>query len=116
MSNIIGESLTRMYRWNSATVIRANYQGDVGPILRKHYGNAKENIQPDDVDAVGQAYAYGHEMFETDETAKAEIVEINKKYMRVILKLWMRIRAREASLARFETIYKNSVQKFDEYF
>ena len=118
MSNIIGESLTRMYEWNGATVIRANYQGDVGlHIAKTLWGMQKKNIQPDDVDAVGQAYAYGHEMFETDETAKAEIVEINKKVYASDSEIMdAYTRAREASLARFETIYKKLGTKFDEYF
>ncbi len=118
MSNIIGEALTRMYEWNGATVIRANYQGDVGlHIAKTLWGMQKKNITPDDVDAVGQAYAYGHEMYETNEDAKQEIIVINKQvYEQAPEIMDAYTRAREASLARFETIYKKLGTKFDQYF
>lgn len=118
MSNIIGESLTGIYAWNGTDVIRANYQGDVGlHIAKTLWGMEKKNIQPDDVDGVGVAYAYGHEMYETNDEAKEEIVVINKKvYEKDPSIMDAYTRAREASLARFETIYKKLGTKFDEYF
>ncbi len=118
MSNIIGESLTRIYEWNGANVIRANYQGDVGlHIAKTLWGMQKKNIEPDDVDGVGVAYAYGHEMYETDESAKQEIIVTNKQvYEHAPEIMNSYTRAREASLARFETIYAKLGTKFDQYF
>ncbi len=118
MSNIIGESLTRILEANGADVIRANYQGDVGlHIAKTLWGMDKKGIVPDDVDGVGEAYAYGHVMYEDDEVAKQEIVEINKKvYEKDPSIMDTYTHAREASLARFETMYKKLGTKFDEYF
>lgn len=118
MSNVIGEAISRTYEWNGATVVRANYQGDVGlHIAKTLWGMRKKGIEPDDVDGVGQAYAHGHEMYESDEVAQAEIIEINKQVYEGAPEIRdAYTRAREASLARFETIYKKLGTKFDEYF
>ena len=75
MSNTIGESLSRLIEWNGAEVKRANYQGDVGLHVAKALWGKLKN--PDLV--WGKAYAVSANAYESDEKAKQEIVEINKK-------------------------------------
>jgi arginyl-tRNA synthetase len=118
MSNTIGETLTRMLENAGATVIRANYQGDIGPHVAKAlWGIQKKNIDPTDINAVGDAYAFGHEAYETDENAKREIDDINARVYEKspdIMPLYTA--GRDASLAWFEKIYAQLGTKFDEYF
>ncbi len=88
MSNSIGESIARILEWNGATVTRVCYQGDVGLHVAKALWGIKQNISemPKDsativekTDYLGKVYAFGASKYEEDETAKAEINEINKK-------------------------------------
>ncbi|QQR82108.1 arginine--tRNA ligase [Candidatus Campbellbacteria bacterium] len=118
MSNTIGETLTRIFENAGARVIRANYQGDVGlHVAKALWGMMKRNVDPTDIPEIGKAYAYGHEMYETDETAQKEIVEINKKvYTHDTSVEDMYQKGREASLKAFEEIYALLGTRFDEYF
>lgn len=118
MSNTIGEALTRVIEASGAHVIRANYQGDVGlHVAKALWGMEKQNVSPDDILGIGTAYAYGHEMFETDEVAQKEINDINKKVYDDDLSVRdVYTKGREESLKHFEHIYKILGTKFDEYF
>lgn len=134
MSNAIGESISRIVESNGAEVIRACYQGDVGLHVAKTIWGVKKMIEEDpaieksflgnifglgkDDSLWGKAYAYGAKNYESDEIAKKEIVEINKK---VYLKNDVEINkiydvGRKASLDKFEKIYKILGTKFNEYF
>lgn len=88
MSNAIGESISRIYEYNGAKVIRYCYQGDVGPHVAKTIWGMKQMTEafPHDGDSLhdklnflGQAYTLGSNRFEEDEVVKAEVKEINKK-------------------------------------
>ncbi len=118
MSNTIGEALTRVLESAGADIIRANYQGDVGlHVAKALWGMEKQGVASDDILGIGKAYAYGHEMFETDETAQKEIHEINKKVYDNAPEIRdVYTQGREASLKHFEEIYKILGTKFDEYF
>jgi arginyl-tRNA synthetase len=118
MSNTIGETLTRIFENAGAKVIRANYQGDVGlHVAKALWGMMKRNVDPTDIPEIGKAYAYGHEMYETDETAKQEIVEINKAvYAHDASVEDLYQKGRDASLKAFEEIYALLGTKFNEYF
>lgn len=118
MSNTIGEALTRVIESSGAKVIRANYQGDVGlHVAKALWGMAQQNVSPKDILGIGKAYAYGNEMFETNETAQKEINEINKKVYDDDASIHdVYTEGREESLKHFEEIYKTLGTKFDEYF
>lgn len=88
MSNSIGESLSRIFEFEGAKVKRVSYFSDVGiGVAKAIYGilNNKKNFPKDSANILektkflGQAYAFGVEKFETDENAKKEIIELNKK-------------------------------------
>lgn len=111
MSNAIGESIARLLEASGARVIRANYQGDVGPHVAKAiWGKLQKPESP-----WGEAYAYGAQHYEAH---KQEIDEINKKvYARsdaAINALYDE--GRKESLERFEGIYTALGTKFDHYF
>lgn len=125
MSNAIGESISRIVEFSGAQTVRANYQGDVGPHVAKAiYGILKFGM-PEETDSVraqaqyiGQVYAKGNDLYETDENAKKEIEEINKKvYDRSNAEInkiydW----GRKITLEAFEEIYKILDTKFDKYY
>jgi len=119
MSNTIGESLSRVIAFSGAEVVRANYQGDVGPHVAKAlWGLNKLGFEPTDINKIGEAYAYGHAAAENDEDAKKEINAINASvYAKSDAKLMETYeKGRTKTLERFEEIYKILGTKFDQYY
>ncbi|MCI0597624.1 arginine--tRNA ligase [Candidatus Parcubacteria bacterium] len=120
MSNIIGESVSRLIEFSGATVSRANYQGDVGPhVARAIWGLIEAgSTEPATAAELGKAYAHGSRAYEESEKAKAEIDALNlaiyKGEDRELMELWRKGRA--ISLEAFEVIYKKLGTKFDYYF
>lgn len=98
MSNAIGESLARIYKWNGASVVRMCYQGDVGMHVAKTLYGIQENIKnlpnvDDDLEIkmkfLAEAYVFGAKKFEgdeADENAQIAIKLINKKCMSFMTK------------------------------
>lgn len=119
MSNSIGESLVRLYESQSAKVVRANYQGDVGPhVAKAMWGMQKLNADPKSIDAIGKAYTHGAQAYETDPGAKEEIDALNKllyeKSDAGINDLYAI--GRKTSLDRFEELYRILGSHFDRYY
>lgn len=125
MSNAIGESISRIVEFSGANIIRANYQGDVGPHVAKaiyalmKFGFPDSNLSvSSQAEYIGECYSKGSNFYDTNEEIKKEIDEINKKiYDRSddeINKIydW----GREVTLVAFEEIYKLLGTKFDHYF
>jgi arginyl-tRNA synthetase len=118
MSNAIGESLARITEYQGASVVRANYQGDIGPHVAKCiWGLQKENLDASNVDHLGKAYVAGSSAYEDSPDAKAEIDAINKKLyandsgLKPLYEL-----GRKTSLEHFEELYALLGTKFDHYF
>lgn len=119
VTNAIGEAMSRLFAFSGADVRRANYQGDVGRhVARAIWGLMQSGESPEDVKALGRAYAKGAAADVDDSPAKAEITAINKKiYDRsdaAINDLYDR--GRKASLEHFEELYSMLGTKFDFYF
>ncbi|MBC8464757.1 MAG: arginine--tRNA ligase, partial [Parcubacteria group bacterium] len=118
MTNIIGESLARLLEAEGDTVVRMNYQGDVGlHIAKALYGMKELSVSPDDILGIGKAYAYGNEKYENDEEAKKTIDALNEQiYARDDEALnALYDEGRTTSLAHFEKLYKRLGTAFDEY-
>ncbi|USN88208.1 MAG: arginine--tRNA ligase [Candidatus Nomurabacteria bacterium] len=121
-TNAVGESIARLFMMNGADTKCVNYQGDVGlHVANAIWGMKKIGIDRDQefsARELGQAYALGATAYKEDETAQAEIRDINKKvYERSdeeINKLYDA--GRRVSLEYFETIYQTLGTKFDSYF
>lgn len=120
MSNVIGESVSRTIQYAGATVMRANYQGDVGPHVAKAlWGLRKKGItEPGNAKEIGDAYSHGSKAYEESEDAKAEIDTMNKAVYvgedAELMELWRKGKA--VSLAAFEELYQILGTKFDYYF
>src|SRR3989344_5460915 len=67
VTNAIGESISRLFAFSGADVRRANYQGDVGRhVARAIWGLLQNKESPEDVQALGRAYAAGAKADEGD--------------------------------------------------
>jgi len=125
MSNAIGESISRIVEFSDAKIVRANYQGDVGPHVAKAIYGLMTFGMPDEskntaekAQYIGECYSKGSNLYDTDEDIKKEINEINKKiYDKSDEKInkiydW----GRKITLDAFEELYKLLGTKFDYYF
>lgn len=125
MSNAIGESISRIVEFSGAKVVRANYQGDVGPHVAKAIWGLDKFGMPDShlpvsaqAQYIGECYSKGSNLYDTNENAKKEIDEINRKvYDKSDKKIneiynW----GRKITLDAFEKIYKLLGTKFDKYY
>lgn len=120
MSNVIGEATAGLIENDGAQVIRACYQGDVGPHVAKAlWGLQKEGVtEPETAKELGDAYALGSKAYEENEEAKKEIDELNTSVYegtdRELMELWRK--GRDVSLQAFEELYRILGTHFDYYF
>jgi len=127
MTNIIGESLARLFEFSGAKVLRANYQGDVGMHVAKALWGMQKTIEdmPDEkqtlqkkTEYLGHAYVFGSNAFKDDEEAQKQIKEINKKVYESSDEELNRLYkiGRKWSLDHFEILYEKLGARFDYYF
>jgi arginyl-tRNA synthetase len=119
MANTIGESLSRLIEFSGADVIRACYQGDTGlHVAKTIWAIQKDSKYKDDIAYLGAMYVFGSNEYETNEQAKKEIIDINKKIFEKsdieINKIYDA--GRKFSLEYFDTIYAKLGTKFDHFF
>lgn len=119
MSNAIGEAIARTLENAGAKVIRANYQGDVGPHVAKAiFGLIELGFENPTSEQLGKAYVLGASRYEESAEYKKRIDEINKA---VYEKTDPQVNAlyaigRKVSLEHFEDLYKMLGTKFEHYF
>jgi len=125
MSNAIGESISRLVEFSGAKVVRANYQGDVGPHVAKAIYVLIEKGVPEknktiseQARYIGECYAEGSEAYENYESTKAEIDIVNKKVYDRSDKIVNEIYdwGRKVTLEAFEKIYETLGTRFDKYY
>ena len=119
MSNAIGESIARLLEHSGAEVVRANYQGDVGPHVAKAlYVLLEKNIDDPSIKDISEAYVEGARRYEEHEADKAAINELNKKvYERTDSQVNALYEAgRKLSLIHFEELYNILGTRFDKYY
>lgn len=120
-----GQAISRILENAGNTVIRVNYQGDVGLHIAKClYGIKHAATQPennatiqDKIAFLGASYSAGHKAYVENESAKQEIQAINKQIFEMdteIKSLWEHTRA--WSLEYFDHIYERLHTKFDRLF
>lgn len=128
-----GECMVRLFESQGHTVIRANYQGDVGLHIAKClYGILNFqfpifNLQTLDeirklsvskkVEFLGKVYAAGSKAYDESDEAKKQIGEINKQiYAKDEAIYGLYQETRQWSLDYFETIYKRVGTVYDRYY
>lgn len=120
MSTVIGESVSRLIEYSSATTIRDSYSGDVGPHVAKALWGMREQNSEGALtpEGVGTAYAYGALQYEESEEAKKEIdalnVAIYKGDDEALMKLWAE--GKEVSIIAFKELYEKLGTHFDRFF
>ncbi|OGH17837.1 MAG: arginine--tRNA ligase [Candidatus Levybacteria bacterium RIFCSPHIGHO2_01_FULL_40_15b] len=125
-SNLVGESISRLFESQRATVWRVCYQGDVGlHVAKAIYGMRKLADQmPDDnaplsvrAQFMGRAYTLGSRDYDSNENIKKEIDELNKKIYdqdSSIRELYKK--GRVWSLEYFDSIYKRLGTNFKRFY
>ncbi len=118
MTNIIGESVSRLVEYAGGDIYRANYQGDIGlHIAKAVWAIQQGGFDLEDAASLGKAYTYGNEQYENNAEAKVAIVEVNRKlYAEDESVMGIYTKGRQTSLDHFEELYTILGTKFDHYF
>lgn len=127
MSNSVGESVSRLMEFTGANVLRANYQGDVGPHVAKAVWGMLKNKkdQPledsslqEKISFIGHSYVEGANAYNNSQKSKDEIDKINRSVYEKNNPEIMSVYSwgRKISLLYFEKIYKKLDTSFDYYF
>ncbi len=124
---ITGESVARLFEQGGYTVVRVNYQGDVGMHVAKALWGIVDWKEQFDVMAempltqrvefLGKAYAHGAAHYEKDDASKQEVVAYNDKVYEEdpsIQEIYTKARA--WSLAYFDDIYTRMDTRFDHFY
>ncbi|MBU2406601.1 MAG: arginine--tRNA ligase, partial [Nanoarchaeota archaeon] len=117
----LGEATSRVLEFDGYNVIRANYQGDIGPHVAKclwGYLNLKKK-EPKDNKGVwlGKIYAEANKKARQNEKIQEEIKEINKKLYskdKKITELWKK--TRKYCIDDFNDFYKTFGVKFNRLY
>lgn len=124
-----GEVIARMFEAVGNTVVRVNYQGDVGLHIAKCLWRVKQITDKkgreflremdikDKISFLGKSYAEGNSAYENEEEKKQEIISINRMIYQQngdILSLWKE--TREWSLTYFNEIYQLLGTSYDKLY
>lgn len=126
MANTIGEATARLYEASGYEVMRVCYPSDIGRNVAMGVWGVmkKENEKPasdatlkEKIEFLGMCYAFANTAFETDETAKAEIIEVNKAIYTGTDAKVMEVYAegRALSLEYFDKLYARLGTNFDAF-
>ncbi len=118
----LGESLSRILEFSGYRVIRANYQGDIGPhVARCIWGFLKlyKGKEPEKEKGkwLGKVYAEASKKLKENERYAKEVDEINKKIYAgdpELTRVWKK--TRKWSLDYFDKIYRTFGIKFDRLY
>jgi len=125
---VTGEALAKLSGSLGADVVRANYQGDIGPHVAKAlYGVkhllAEKNINMEEIESkslidkakfLGDAYVYGNQEYENN---KDEINNINSQlYDRAEGINQLYLQTRSWSLDYFKSIYDRLGTEYDKFY
>ncbi len=118
MSTTVGESISRLVEFSGAQVVRANYQGDIGPHVAKCiWGLEQEGLSASSIADLGRAYVVGAAAYEDSPEAKAAIDALNKKlYAQDPAYQAVYQEGRKVSLEHFADLYRVLGTTFDTYY
>lgn len=119
----LGESISRILEFSGSRVVRANYQGDIGPHVAKCIWGFKKLYKgkpPKNVDKgvwLGEVYAKANNEAAGNEKLENEIKKINAKLYagdKSIAKIWKA--TRQWSLDYYDNVYKDFGVKFNRLY
>ena len=83
-TSIVGNAISNLYEYAGAKVIRANFGGDVGlHVAKTMYALKNKPLDRLTIEDIAKCYIEGTALYDTNETAKAEITELNKEIYRI---------------------------------
>ena len=123
-TSIVGDSISRLFEYAGANVIRANFGGDVGlHVAKTMYILKQKPIDKLTIEDIAKCYVEGTAAYDDDEAAKQEIVKLNKEIYQInaeklhdtpLAELYWR--GRELSYDYFRNFYNQIGVKFDKYY
>ena len=83
-TSIVGNAIANLYEYAGAKVIRANFGGDVGlHVAKTMYALKDKPLDKLTIEDIAKCYIEGTALYDTDETARVEITELNKEIYRI---------------------------------
>ena len=123
-TSIMGDSISRLYEYAGAKVIRANFGGDVGlHVAKTMYILLQKDIDNLTIEDIAKSYVEGTAAYEEDEAAKQEITKLNKEIYKInsenlhdskLAEVYWK--GRELSYEYFNDFYAKIGVKFDKYY
>ena len=123
-TSIVGDSISRLFEFAGADVVRANFGGDVGlHVAKTIWAMITNGVKDFTIEDVAKCYVEGTRAYEGDEKAHAEIVRLNKEIYNIaqndihdgeIAEIYWK--GRELSYQYFEDFYARIGVKFDKYY
>ena len=123
-TSIVGDSISRLFEYAGARVVRANFGGDVGlHVAKTLYILVQKNLSDFTIEDIAKCYVEGTAAYEDDEKAHAEITRINKEIYRInaedlhnseLAELYWK--GRELSYEYFKDFYATIGVKFDKFY
>lgn len=123
-TSIVGDSISRLFEYAGANVVRANFGGDVGlHVAKTMYALQKKDTSNLTIEDIGKCYVEGTAAYEDDESAKADITALNKEIYIInaedihgtdLADLYWK--GRELSYNYFKAFYASIGVKFDKYY
>ena len=123
-TSIVGDSISKLFEYAGAKVIRANFGGDVGlHVAKTMYILQQKDTADLNIEDIAKCYIEGTAAYEDDEKAHAEITKLNKEIYRInsedihdtdLAKLYWR--GRELSYDYFKDFYAKIGIKFDKFY
>lgn len=123
-TSIMGDSISKLYEYAGAKVIRANFGGDVGlHVAKTMYILLQKDMNDLTIEDIAKSYVEGTAAYEEDETAKREITKLNKEIYKInsenlhnskLAEVYWK--GRELSYEYFNDFYAKIGVKFDKYY
>lgn len=123
-TSIIGDSISRLFEYSGAKVIRANFGGDVGLHVAKTLYILEQKSPADfTIEDIAKCYVEGTAAYEDNEDAHARITELNKKIYQInsenfhdskLAELYWK--GRELSYDYFKDFYAQIGVHFDKFY
>lgn len=83
-TSIVGDAMSRLVEFAGGRVVRANFGGDVGlHVAKTLYAVMHDGADTKDIETIAAKYVEGTRAYEDDETARAEIVALNKAIYKI---------------------------------
>ena len=123
-TSIVGDSISRLFEYAGANVIRANFGGDVGlHVAKTMYVLQQKDTRSLKIEDIAKCYVEGTAAYEDDPAAKDAITKLNKEIYKInadklhdtpLADLYWQ--GRELSYDYFRAFYDSIGVKFDKFY